>query len=627
MAQHQRIIHVWAGTLLLLWAAALGIMRLDDTAVWMDEYLSIYDIGGMDDALLSPAGVWERIATRNPYHAPGYFILLGGWARAVGTEPAALRTFSLLAGVLALAVAYRIGRDVVAPQVGLYALVVLGVSTFYQHYLHELRMYSLMALFAALALWGYLLLLRGDYRANALVWGSFAVGLVGSLYTHYFSALLALAIGMYHLLFAPKRRGWGYTLAVMLGALLLFLPWVGALLAGLQETFGDSQLREKALPLTASLGWLANGLSNGSTILFAAAGGLAILAVLRPRWGKLERRGVWQLAFFALGTSMLLLAANEVVGMMHSRRLRYFMVAWVPLSLLLAIGIYSARNLPLRGASVVLAAAWLVFGTVQVLSGQHQVRHDGASDILPTHVIARDLMPHVQAEDFIYVFPPDNQSSWRYHFVSDLYLGGVGAGYYVVNTNPENSAPDDADDLYADMGDRARVWVAHMPSAAPTAHAPFVSNMQQYHMHCHTVEDNGVSLALYSKTPYCCTPLQANDPLAVYQAGISLQEQHISQDDGALSVTLGWVHGTSTPYEQFSVGIYLLDEDQQVMAQADYGLSAYQTNCETTALDVAALPAGAYSIHTTVYNWQTGERLPRRDAPDPLVRVGQVVLP
>lgn len=183
------------------------------------------------------------------------------------------RAFSLLLGVLAIAVVYRLGCQMAGTTAGLGAAIGLGTSAFFIHQLTELRMYSLFPLLVALTLLLYwqFTYTKSSWRSAAL----FFLSLLGLLYTHYMALPLVVALGLYHLLIAPKNRPWWVIalLAVVCG--LLYLPWLGVAYSALGAVSGEgarnffandaltlvnnvlTQFSNGAVPLLVIVGWYA----------------------------------------------------------------------------------------------------------------------------------------------------------------------------------------------------------------------------------------------------------------------------------------------------------------------------------------------------------------------------------
>ena len=459
---------LWSVVGLLLVAAALSIPQVD-TTLWQDEYLSVYDAGG-DEGPLTPRGVWLRLADRNPWHAPGYFILLHLWGTYVtGWEPLALRLLSVYAGLLALAWTYRLLRDFVSAEAGVYAVAVLSTSAFFLHYMHELRMYTLIAMLQAALLWAYLSLLQHNYRGRWR-WALFTAILLLLQFQHYFTLLPIAALGAYHLFLAPGRgsRGWWGIGIATAAVQVVFLTWVPVLLEGLQSASEQEIVRARALSTGETLNWWLTGLGNGSAIL---AGLLVVLAAWAVFMTTCEqpnnRAGTLLLATLGSGTLLLLLVGNAATEVMHSGRLRYMMVLWVPWCALFGVALASTGRWQ-RVAPPLLALAWGVFCVLMVGRVNTLFAFDGFAHILPTNELERLYQPEARPGDFLYVFPPDNQSTWHYRFVADFYMKGIGDGYTLINVRDEpGKTTDDPDTVFAGIGGRERVWVAHMPAAPP----------------------------------------------------------------------------------------------------------------------------------------------------------------
>jgi outer membrane biosynthesis protein TonB len=94
-----------------------------------------------------------RWIVRIDQHPPLYYALLHGWMRLVGDSEFAVRTLSALFGTLTVPVIYRLARRIAGKTAGLLAALILAVSPFHVRFAQEARMYTLLALEAALALY------------------------------------------------------------------------------------------------------------------------------------------------------------------------------------------------------------------------------------------------------------------------------------------------------------------------------------------------------------------------------------------------------------------------------------------------------------------------------------------
>ena len=201
----------WLWALLpLLLAAALAIPLLDVDAFNGDEPVSLVAAGVLRSGPLSLEATWSfmgfQTATRD--QAYGWPVLLAIWGYLVGWSEVAVRALSLFFGMLTLAWVYRTGRDLLAPRAGLLAALLLSASGFFLAYMIHARAFTLVALCTALCIWCYWRIALNPRPTSMGVPAGLLLGSIGLLYSHYFTALFLPALGLFHLLFAPKNRRW-----------------------------------------------------------------------------------------------------------------------------------------------------------------------------------------------------------------------------------------------------------------------------------------------------------------------------------------------------------------------------------------------------------------------------------
>lgn len=610
--------------LLVFW---LGARSLDADAIWNDEFYSIYDAGGALYGPKTPLDIWNGVAERNPWHTPGFFLILGGWGALTGWQPPTLRLLSLLFGLLAVAWTYRLGRDWLAPQAGLYAAALVGLSVFFIHYTHEIRMYTLLVLLVAFTLWAYLRIVRSAPPPRRLLWLGLLCGMVGLLYIHYYAALVLVMIGVYHLALLPSglpRRRWLNIAGVMLLAGLLFLPWAGTLLAGLTAAAESTQLHERALTPPEILLRIGYLFGNGEPLALAVGLVLALvgsLPLLRQRQMRARVSTIWVLA---LGLVGLLLLANLLLRIMHEGRVRYVIMLWTPLALLVALGLYSLRQrLPRAGGLLVwlLLGGWFAFGLVNQSSAGFSANLDGIRYDFPLDVIAARLRDEVQAEDVVVSYLPDGSPIWvaeRNQDIAAFYFSGVPV---VSSTMRMPNTPELRSDALEftrqSLGGRLRVWLAHrQDEPRPLLYGDLVERMgDDGYALCRTIQsDDFIHIDLYTRETLCCLQYDKTEPqIARYGGDITLtgvQLLPVEDEGGRLPVIMTWAQAASVPPYVYSVALHLWAADGTVVAQADYGLEIPATTCQRALLEVAALEPGEYTLHAAVYDWQTGERLP-----------------
>ena len=195
--------------------------------LWLDEALTVnisrLPIGSISEAL------------RHDGHPPLFYVLLHWWMQVFGESGTAVRALPGLFGVLALPLAFVIGRRRGGTVLAWLTTAIVALSPFAVRYSDETRMYSLVML---LVLIGMVLLddmvrlhRTGPVRIVAL-------GLVTAalLYTQYWALWICAAVGILMLRRIarpsdPSDRAVAIRVVIALvGGLVLFVPWLPTML-------------------------------------------------------------------------------------------------------------------------------------------------------------------------------------------------------------------------------------------------------------------------------------------------------------------------------------------------------------------------------------------------------------
>jgi uncharacterized membrane protein len=200
--------------LVVLLALLLRVYHLGHLGFWYDEGASAY---------LAEAG---RLAVwRQDVHPPLYVALLSVW-RLVADGDVWLRSLSMVFGVATVAVVHAIGRALFSPVAGMWAAGLLAVTYFHVKYSQETRMYALMGLLFAGALWGLVVAVR---RARPVGWTVYVICAALLLYSHGIAVVYVATLAALFPLLAPRldgRWGWRPWLVAHLAVGVLFLPWI-----------------------------------------------------------------------------------------------------------------------------------------------------------------------------------------------------------------------------------------------------------------------------------------------------------------------------------------------------------------------------------------------------------------
>jgi 4-amino-4-deoxy-L-arabinose transferase-like glycosyltransferase len=203
---------------------AAGLLRfvwLDAKGLWQDEALTILHVqqgfGGMLHSVI------HRETT-----PPLYFVLAWLWAKVFGSDEAAVRSLSALAGTVTVPVAYLAAKELVSRRAGVATALLVAVNPLLVWYGQEARSYSLLVLLCALSLVCVARSLRAreERLRRAIAW--WALVSVAALATHHFAFALILTEAVWLLY---RRRG-ARAVRVAAAAVLAVAVAVLALAAG-----------------------------------------------------------------------------------------------------------------------------------------------------------------------------------------------------------------------------------------------------------------------------------------------------------------------------------------------------------------------------------------------------------
>lgn len=246
-------------------AAWLRLYHLDVPSMWWDEVLVPMT------ARLPYERIVERALTLD-IHPPLFYLLIKA-AMAVSRTDWALRLLPALAGVAGVALLYRVGRECISRNAGLFAAVLLAVNPLHLLLSRQVRPYTLVFDLALLSLWAFVALVRGaGWRAML---GICLANLTLSLL--HFTALLLLGAEGAMLLalvcLRRSRRDVGNLIFFTLGAAAAAgtaLPFLlGAMSANLSPPNGPQSLSAMAAISSARLGetfWFLPNMISRATI-------------------------------------------------------------------------------------------------------------------------------------------------------------------------------------------------------------------------------------------------------------------------------------------------------------------------------------------------------------------------
>jgi uncharacterized membrane protein len=444
---------------ILLVAFVLRVYRLEAQSIWWDEGHSIQ--------MASAPLVQIPTLPGMDVHPPGYFALLHQWMAVAGRSEFALRYLSLAFSLLTVALLMRFGRALAAraggprtetsPRAGtsLAVGVLAALSPLYVAYAQEVRMYTVVTLFALASVYFQWRILEDwkigglegwkagrlakqpfnfqPSRRDLLIWplAGYVSAVAASLYTHYFTLFLLLFENLAWLIWALapravgdlRRRRMTLWLGTQLATLVLFLPQLPLALRQ-TTTYANPNLNPPGIREFVSRSWLAYTLGTAvdpaigrwlAAILAAILGLVVLFLFARARRGvQGDQLGT---ATFLVGWFLIPLAAYFLVLQRRpSFEPRYMMLVTPALLLLLAWGLAVG---PPRGSSagrhrigwgglgVLLVTAAFAWGTWSYFTRVESYKDDSAG-------VAAWLAAETTSDDVVYVDVPH-----PFHYYAD----------------------------------------------------------------------------------------------------------------------------------------------------------------------------------------------------------------
>src|SRR5688572_1247558 len=116
----QKTTWLWMLPILFLLSILAGLW-LDKDGFWYDEVYTVKNAGGAQYGPLLPSEIYATVQADDPYQAIGYPLAIAAWGALGGWSEFALRLSSLLFSLLAMALTYRLGKELISAEVGLFA--------------------------------------------------------------------------------------------------------------------------------------------------------------------------------------------------------------------------------------------------------------------------------------------------------------------------------------------------------------------------------------------------------------------------------------------------------------------------------------------------------------------------
>ncbi|HVF27524.1 MAG TPA: glycosyltransferase family 39 protein, partial [Pyrinomonadaceae bacterium] len=217
---------------------AARLWRLTASCLWFDEIFGVH----------AARHGWRTLidfVAADIIHPPLFYVLLKIWIGVGGESLLWLRLFPALTAVAAIAPFMLLCRELRlrTPETNL-ALLLLAVNGYLIKYAQEVRMYSLLFLFALCSLWLFARFINRKSDSHRTLAALTLVNLL-LVYTHYFGWMM-VAVELLFLLWRVRRKAAMFLISIA-GLVLCYLPWIAAVI----------NQAPRAEALNQNLGWAA----------------------------------------------------------------------------------------------------------------------------------------------------------------------------------------------------------------------------------------------------------------------------------------------------------------------------------------------------------------------------------
>ena len=598
----------WLWALLpLLLAAALSIPLLGDDAFTGDEPKTLFAAGILSSGPHTLAGVLAAITEKSSEQALGWPVVVFVWGRIAGWSEPAIRLLPVLAGLLALALVARAGRDLLSLQAGVIAALLLSASAFFLAYMTHARAFTLVALCATLCVWCYWRIALRPGPPGRAAQAGLLLGATGLLYLHYVGALLLPALGFFHLLFVPKNRRWWRPVILLGLAALAAAPQLPVFLLGAGRTIGNETVQNRALSVAELLAQFVRLISNDvvqPTISLGEVLGILlplalVIAILLRLWSEHKVGVVWLLAFVPATMLVMLLGINELIRLVDDTRIRYLMPLWPLIALLAGAGLWRLAGKHRRLAAALLVL-WLLLGAWLSLATdfRYSAGYIRRSDM---HIAYHEVGKYVAKTDGLILDHEAGYLDWQHFYVQMLDIPYV---LYIRHRD------DPFKHVWRLHHAHPYLWLLFLTqdTGRMEAMADVLGRVP-----CERPIDGewGITLVSHALSPVHCPDSPAR---LQFDADIQLTGADIRLEEGMLRFHAGLRSVDDYLLARYSLAVHLIDvnSDERV-AQGDVGVGPGNFVPVSSDIDVSALPAGHYELRVALYDWQSGARLHARD--------------
>lgn len=324
--------------LILFLGLALRFVAINQS-LWLDEAIGALVVKSQNYLQIL------REFTLHDNHPPLYYLALKLWSDIFGYSEVALRSLSVLFGVLTIFLVYKIGK-LISPRLGALAALFLATSPFAIYYSQEARMYTMAGALAAAAFYFFL----------QKKWVFFSLSITALVFTDYMPVFLLPVFWVMGVLAKKDKVWWRSLILTHIPLAILGIAWAPTflaqsaagqwLLANLpewQKVAGGATLKQAALVwMKFTLGRITFADKNFYYLLVGVSS-IPFIVVLYKAWQ--QRKKVLDFWLFLVGP----LALGFIISFFFPAFIYFRYLYVVPaFYLLLAWGVDNFKNLRIK---------------------------------------------------------------------------------------------------------------------------------------------------------------------------------------------------------------------------------------------------------------------------------------
>lgn len=582
---------------LLLMLSLFAMSRLNADGYWFDEWWSLFNTGHpYYDHFISPFQVWERIATRDNILSPGFYMGLWAWAQMVGWSEFATRFLAFLCGIVAIALLYRFAWRLSKNRiVALGAMVALGSNAYFLFYLHEIRHYAplvLMSIWCADSYWAMLNALRGKLFYSISLFLSCA----GLLYTQNLGIAMIAIIGITHLYMRFKRgltRQWMIIAAIIGIGTATFIPWVTLSI--------EASLHKRGQEAQAMSGWTLVQLWIDSLNFFTNQFGALVLMmgiIMLVAWRKIPAL-IW--AWIGIG----IITLTGVMLWSGIPTNRYTIIVLPAVAIVFGYGVlFIIEKLPQHKQAVMttLIGSMALAGILFAVYPQYEsLMYRDVHWREPIREFVLALQGRTSAEHAL-IFHPQELSQVAEVLPFYLRQYDVAGVPSLVDTWQRPTQEQYVQQAYRIIDGRDMLWVGMSQPETRFAELFKYLIIQNGFSDCGIIyRQPQLTVSAYLKMP-STAGIRFGDSIRITLMG------RLAIDDDMLSFPLA-IDVEDGVDISYAMAVHV-DGIYPAMEQAGFSLPIGGARCQWVKIDLSRLNTGEYTVLLTVYNVNTGERLP-----------------